>query len=103
MISRILPPSEFGYLNDFDGSRLPWDGGDMHWVSHGIPGIIGILLGVALLCTCIHSSSVPCTPSDCNNCLNILNSAPLSPEVGAVVGGAIGVALKVGYDLFQNH
>jgi hypothetical protein len=76
---------------------------DMHWASHGIPGIIGILLGVALLSTCVHSSSAPCAPFDCHNCLNIFNSTPLSPAAGAAAGGAIGVALKLGYDLFQNH
>lgn len=70
----------------------------MHWVAHGIGGLLGVVLGIWLLATCIHSSSAPCADIlNCHNCTNALGQTPWSPEAAAGLCGAIGVAVVEAY------
>lgn len=62
----------------------------MHWAAHGVAGFAGILLGVGLLATCLHTSIAPCPEvTNCHTCTNLLGQAPWAAEKAASVGGAI--------------
>jgi len=72
----------------------------MHWVAHGIGGLVGVVIGIWLLATCIHYSATPCADIlNCHNCTNVLDQTPWSPEAAAIVGGPIGVAVVETYYL----
>jgi hypothetical protein len=62
----------------------------MHWAAHGLAGIGGVVLGICLLATCIHSSAATCAElANCHNCTNLFGQTPWAPEKAASAGGAM--------------